>query len=158
MKKLQIICVDDQPEVGASVVKNLEELNNYIELINCTSAAEAEIILDELDTTGALIALIISDQIMPEKNGVDFLAEITEDPRFFKTQTILLTGQASHEDTIRAINEVQVNAYIAKPWTQEELINKVKKSLALYLIKANIDYEAYLPALDQDTIYKDLHK
>ena len=158
MKKLQIICVDDQPEVGASVVKNLEELNQYIDLITCTSAFEAEMILDQLDTTGAYIALIISDQIMPEKNGVDFLAEISNDPRFSNTQTILLTGQASHEDTIRAINEVQVNSYIAKPWTQEELVDKVKKALALYVIKANIDYEAYLPTLDQDIIYKDLHK
>lgn len=157
MKKLQILCVDDQPEVGASVVKNLEELNDYIELINCDSAAEAEVILDDLDASGAYIALIISDQIMPEKNGVDFLAEITVDSRFKNTQTILLTGQASHEDTIRAINEVHVNAYIAKPWEKSELLKKAKQALTQYVIVANIDYQDYLPALDQETVYKDLH-
>ena len=157
MKKLQVLCVDDQAEVGAAVSKDLQELNSHIELINCDSAADAEAVLKQLDAMGSAIALIICDQVMPEKQGVDFLSEVKNNPIYEDVQSILLTGQASHEDTIRAINDVHINAYIGKPWEKENLINTVKRALARYVLRSGMDYMEYMPVIDQTLLYRELH-
>ena len=157
MKKLNTLCVDAQAEVGASVQRDLEALGEHVEVINCDSSAEARAVLQELDNLGAEIALIICDQVMPVQNGVDFLIELQQDAKFQNTQTILLTGQATHEDTIRAINETNITAYINKPWTREFLLETVKKALARYVFKSDLDYINYLSVIDQEMLYRQLH-
>jgi two-component system, chemotaxis family, chemotaxis protein CheY len=158
MDKLQVLCIDDQAEVGAAVSKDLQGLSDHVDLINCDSALDANAVLDQLDSRGEYIALIICDQVMPVKNGVDFMAEIKQEERFKFTQTILLTGQATHQDTIRAINEVHVDAYISKPWDNEILTQVVKQSLARYVLRSGLDYLDYMPVIDQAVLYRELRR
>lgn len=65
------------------------------------------------------VDLIISDYLMPEMDGISFLAQV----RKFKPEVprIILTGYADKENAIRAINEVGLYQYIEKPWDNEDL-------------------------------------
>ena len=69
MEELFVIIVDDQREVLTTVSKDLEELSDYINLEECESADETLELLDEIDAEGNYAAVIISDHVMPGKNG-----------------------------------------------------------------------------------------
>jgi two-component system chemotaxis response regulator CheY len=122
----------------------------------CDSGEEALNLMSEIDDKGDFVALIISDQVMPEMTGVDLLTKITSDGRFDDTQKILLTGLATHQDTIEAINTGGIDHYIEKPWQKERIISVVKKSLTSYIMNKGLDYEPVLDLLDQETLYKAL--
>lgn len=157
MSKLKIICVDDQREVLAALRKDLEEFRGAVEIVLCESADEAMDVLEKLARRGKEAALLICDHVMPGTNGVDFLARIDADLRFSRTKKILLTGLASHQDTIAAINKARIDYYIEKPWTREGLGGVVKRFLTQYVIETGLDYTTYALVMDQETLYRELH-
>lgn len=71
--------------------------------------------------------LIISDFLMPEMNGLQFLAEAKK--LHPEVSRILLTGYADKENAIRAINEVGLYRYIEKPWNNDDLIINIKNGI-----------------------------
>ena len=152
MDKLNIIYVDDQREVLSTLSKDLEIFEKYFNVEECESADEAIELINDLDAKGDFISVIISDHIMPGKNGVEFLTTINRDSRFKLTKKMLLTGQATHQDTITAINQANIEKYIEKPWKSEYLIESVKVLITQYILNAGIDYQKYLPILHQATL------
>ncbi len=158
MNKLTIIYVDDQREILSTLSKDLEIFSEHINLEECESANEAIEIIEQIDEEGDMVAIIISDHIMPGMNGVDFLSKIHKDSRFTTTKKILLTGQATHKDTIEAINNAKIQRYIEKPWTSDEIQKVVKRQLTHYIIEKGIEYMPYMPILDKETLFKLLHK
>ncbi len=157
MAKIPILCIDDQREILAALHKDLEDFEEHCRLIDCESSAEALEALNEVDNSGEEPGLIICDHVMPGKNGVEFLIEVQKDLRFTNTRTILLTGLATHQDTITAINEAHIDHYIEKPWNREDLHVSVKRLLTLFVLDSGLDFEDYLPVLDQPTLYGKLH-
>jgi two-component system chemotaxis response regulator CheY len=153
-----ILCVDDQREVLSAVVKDLESFEDFCDVMQAESADEAKEVIEEADQSGAPVALVICDHIMPGQNGVAFLTELNADVRFKKTRKILLTGLASHQDTIDAINQACVDSYIEKPWKSDELEAHVKKMLTLFLLASGIDTQPFLPVLDQTILYEKLRE
>jgi two-component system chemotaxis response regulator CheY len=158
MEKLYIILVEDQREVLQAIAKDLEYFEDVFIIEECESAMEAFEVMNAIDQKGDYIALIISDHVMPNKSGVDFLVEINNDPRFNQSRKILLTGLATHQDTIRAINQAAINKYLEKPWKSEELTESVKKMITEYILEKGIDYQPYLAYLDKGTIFEKLRK
>ncbi len=157
METINIICVDDQPEVLDSVMRDLRPLTPYVRLEDATSVDECKALVDQIDADGDHVALIISDQVMPGASGVDLLRAITSDRRFTKTRKVLLTGQATHGDTIEAINDCRIDNYIEKPWQPEKLLSVVKRLLTLYVTDAGMDPAPLMPVLDQMTLLSKLH-
>ncbi len=153
MAKPNIICVDDQRDILATLKKELQFFREYVKIFYCESADEAENILDEIDAKGEHLAVIICDHVMPGKSGVEFLGEVNNDIRFQKTKKLLLTGLATHEDTIEAINKAKIDRYVGKPWETHDFINKVRTLLTEYILEEGIDYNEFLTVLDQDTLY-----
>lgn len=127
MSKPVILCVDDQREVLSAVCREMNIFESDFEIIESESAREAEEVMNELNQNNQSIAVIICDHIMPGENGVDFLARLNQDNRFNSIRKILLTGLASQQDTIKAINEAKIDFYLEKPWDSEELVSVVKK-------------------------------
>jgi two-component system chemotaxis response regulator CheY len=91
MEKLNVICVDDQREVLSAVLQDLEPLHQWLNIEDCESAGEVLELMDELDAEGEMIALIISDHVMPGKTGVELLTEVSQDSRFVRTRKVLWT-------------------------------------------------------------------
>ncbi len=158
MNKPSIVCVDDQREILAALQRDLAPLEHHFSIIVCESAQEAHQVLDEIDAEGAPLPLIICDHVMPGKNGIDFLIEVNEDGRFASTKKILLTGLATHQDTIVAINRVGIDHYVEKPWEPKALLTAIQVLLTRYIVHSGLDYQSYLPVLDQPTLYKELAK
>lgn len=123
--KLKLLVVDDEPD-------NLDLLyrtfRRDFQVFKADSAFSA---LETLDQQGEM-AVIISDQRMPEMNGTEFLGKTVE--RFPDTIRILLTGYTDVEDLVEAINSGQVFKYITKPWQPEELKAVVQQASETYKV------------------------
>jgi len=76
------------------------------------------------------IALVISDQRMPDMTGSELLAEINN----AKPQTlrVLLTGYADINAAIDAINKGAIHKYVEKPWDDEDLLELVARLVEIY--------------------------
>lgn len=158
MDNLFIVCVDDQREVLNALTADLEALEPLLQIEECESVSEAWDVIESIDQEGNHLALIITDQVMPENSGVDLLKKLSKDYRFDRTKTILLTGQATHKDTIDAINTTQLDLYVEKPWDREGLLKMIKTLITKYLLDAGIDYSDYTSVIDQETLLANLRK
>ncbi|HIF9308229.1 TPA: response regulator [Photobacterium damselae] len=156
MEKLNIICVDDQREVLSAVLKDLAPLNDFFNVEDCESADEALELMDDLDAEGEFIALMISDHVMPGKTGVELLTEISQDARFVHTKKVLLTGQATHQDTIEAINLARIESYFEKPWKAEQLLTSARTLITEYIFDMGLDYQPWNEILDNSVVYRRL--
>lgn len=156
METINIICVDDQQEVLDSVMRDLRPLTPLVRLEEASGTADCLKLVEQIDEDGDFVGIIISDQVMPGESGTDLLGKITADRRFAKTRKVLLTGQATHADTINAINDGQIDNYIEKPWQPERLLNIIKRLLTLYILDSGIDYKPYMPILDNATLFSKL--
>ncbi len=156
METINIICVDDQQEVLDSVMRDLRPLTPLVRLEEASGVADCLKLMEQIDEDGDFVAIVISDQVMPGESGTELLGKVARDPRFAKTRKVLLTGQATHADTINAINDGQINNYIEKPWQPEKILAIVKRLLTLYILDAGIDYKEYMPILDQQTLFSNL--
>lgn len=153
MEKINILCVDDQSDVLESVVRDLQSLEKFFRIETADSVEEAKSLLLELDGKSEKVGLVVSDHVMPgEESGVDLLRYVDSNSRFSKTRKILLTGQAGHADTIRAINEAHIDNYFDKPWNADVLLNAAKSLLTRFILDSGFDYEEYMPILDQDVL------
>lgn len=73
------------------------------------------------------VDLVISDFLMPEMNGIEFLKQVkTYQPG---ATSILLTGYSDKENAIKAINEVGIYRYLEKPWDNDDFLLSVKTGI-----------------------------
>jgi len=158
MENLYIVCIEDQREVLNAVVNDLAELEEVVRLEECESAAEAQELLEEIDQQGDYVAVIIADHVMPGQTGIDFLIEVNQDDRFRATKKLVLTGLATYQDAINAINEAAIDRFIEKPWKKEQLIDYVKVLLTQFLLEKGINYQPYTDYLDKPTLLQHLRQ
>ena len=116
----KIVLVDDE----VMVTKTLSTLLKLEGLRDTVTFNNPEHALEYLKNNSC--ELIISDFIMPEMDGIEFLSRIKELPLQAETTQILLTGYADKENAIKAINEVGIFKYIEKPWNNDDLILNIK--------------------------------
>ena len=119
MKKPIIFVIDDDSSVLRAVVRDMrEKYRKEYRILSTESANEALESLKEIKNKGEVIALFLTDQRMPEMLGVDFLEKARK--VFPKAKRILLTAYSDTDAAIRAINEVQLDYYLMKPWDPPE--------------------------------------
>ncbi len=152
MERIFIVLVEDQREVLRAIANDLQDFEDAFVVEECTSADEAWELLEKTDAEGDRVALIVSDHVMPKETGVDFLIRVNRDSRFKHTRKILLTGLATHQDTIQAINRAAIHRYIEKPWKKENLVQISRALITEFLLESGIDYTAFRPHLDQATL------
>jgi two-component system, probable response regulator PhcQ len=115
-----ILVVDDEPEVVETLKRNLR--NEPFAVVGTTSPKEAIALIDR-----GGIDLVIADIDMPEMNGLSLVARIQRShPEVIR---ILLTGDASLDSAMAAINESEVHKYLTKPWDTGELREIVTSAL-----------------------------
>jgi CheY-like chemotaxis protein len=115
----RLLIVDDEEAILETMTFTFED--DY-EVFTSSSANAALGLLDK----HAPIAVVISDQRMPEMTGVEFLSRVFK--RSPATQRIILTGFADMSAIIRAINDGHVYAYITKPWEPDQLKQVVRRA------------------------------
>ena len=150
----KIVLVDDE----VMVTKTLSTLLKLEGLRDTVTFNNPEHALEYLKNNPC--ELIISDFIMPEMDGIEFLSRTKELPLQAETTQILLTGYADKENAIKAINEVGIFKYIEKPWNNDDLILNIKNAIErtnlkralrekiIQLKKANTELEEYSKNLE----------
>ncbi len=114
-KKPILFSVDDDPQVLRSLRSDLRQaFREEYRIMSTTSAREALETLPELKKKGEVVALLLSDQRMPEMEGVTFLEQARK--VFPDARRVLLTAYSDTDAAIKAINEVQLDYYLMKPW------------------------------------------
>ncbi len=152
-KSRKILVLDDE-KIVTSTLKTLLSLEGFKDtnFFNIPSEAVEFLKTNKPD-------VIISDFVMPEMNGLEFLK--TAKKMYPDTCMILLTGYADKENAVRAINEVGLYKYIEKPWDNDDLVinikNGIERSNLIFslkekiaeLNKANSELEKYSSNLEE---------
>ena len=124
-----VLCVDDEKNILQSL-KRLLRLECY-RLVTASSGPEALSMLDR-----AAAHVVISDQRMPEMNGVEFLSRVKD--RHPDVIRIILSGYTDVDSITEAINKGHIYKFLLKPWNDENLKIEIRQALQQYdLIQDN---------------------
>ena len=114
-----ILAVDDDPQVRNAVRRDLNaHFAPDYRILDAGSGAEALEVAEALKARGDTVALFLVDQRMPEMTGTEFLLEAK--PFYPDAKRALLTAYADTDAAIQAINEVELDHYLMKPWDPPE--------------------------------------
>ncbi|MGB3296936.1 MAG: SpoIIE family protein phosphatase [Phormidesmis sp.] len=145
-EKLKLLVVDDESD-------NLDLLYRTFRRDFCVFKAKSGTeALSLLEKQGEM-AIIISDQRMPQMNGTEFLSHTVE--RFPDTIRMVLTGYTDVEDLVSAINSGKVFKYITKPWNPTKLKEVVVQAVETYRIVKQRT-RALSRALAQESLINDI--
>jgi len=127
VNKKVILCVDDEKIVLESLRSELEgKLDPEYVLEFAESGTEALEVIAELIADGDLLALIVTDYLMPGLKGDEILTKICENCP--DSKQIMLTGQASLDGITNAINNAKLYRYISKPWEKSDLLLTIREA------------------------------
>lgn len=119
----KILSVDDSKTIRSIIGKTLSGYD--CELIEAEDGLEGLKKARELEPD-----LIILDIDMPGMNGLEVLMNLRNDDRFARTPVFMLTSK-SKEKNVRIAIQLGVKAFISKPFKRDELIDRIRKNLAL---------------------------
>ena len=117
----KIVVVDDE-KIVTSAFKTLLKVEGFSDAHFFNNPEEAIEFLKSNTPD-----LVISDFLMPQMNGLEFLSEVNK--MYPEVSKILLTGYADKENAIRAINEIGLYRYIEKPWDNADLMINIKSGI-----------------------------
>ncbi len=119
MPKPVIWTVDDDADVLRAVERDLRrQYGDRYKVISADSGASALEAVRQLKLRNEPVALFLVDQRMPYMSGVEFLEQAI--PLYPEAKRALLTAYADTDAAIRAINSVQIDHYLMKPWDPPE--------------------------------------
>ena len=110
-----LLTVDDDPSVSRAVARDLRrQYGEGYRVVRAESGPDALEALREFTLRGDDVALLLADHRMPGMTGVEFL-ELAMDV-VPQAKRVLLTAYADTDAAIRAINDVDLDRYLLKPW------------------------------------------
>jgi thioredoxin reductase (NADPH) len=114
-----VFTVDDDPAVSRAIARDLRRrYGEEYQIVRASSGDEALDALRELKLRGGRVAVILADYRMPQMSGIDFLEQAMD--LFPHARRVLLTAYADTDAAIQAINVVDVDHYLLKPWDPPE--------------------------------------
>ncbi|MEM9833762.1 MAG: FAD-dependent oxidoreductase [Bacteroidota bacterium] len=142
MKRPILFAIDDDPQVIRAIARDLRsEYKKDYRILSTDSTQEALQSLQELKKQGEEVAMFLSDQRMPDMLGVEFLQQAKD--YFPKSKKVLLTAYSDIDAAIKAINDVQLDYYLTKPWDppQEKLFPVITDLLEDWQSHYTPDYQ-----------------
>lgn len=114
-----ILTVDDDPGVSRAVARDLRrQYGEDYRIVRAESAAQALDALREIKLRGEEVAALLADYRMPQMSGIEFLEAAMD--VFPLARRVLLTAYADTDAAIEAINVVDLDHYLLKPWDPPE--------------------------------------
>jgi two-component system chemotaxis response regulator CheY len=119
MPAMKILIVDDSITIRRIITNALKTIG-FPETIEAVDGKDA---LEKL--SGGNVDFIITDWNMPQMNGLDFIKEVRANPIYSSMPILMITTHGSEQDVIEAL-KAKVNSYIVKPFTPQELKEKIE--------------------------------
>jgi thioredoxin reductase (NADPH) len=117
--RMAILTVDDDPAVSRAVARDLRRrYGDRYRIVRAESAADGLDALRQMKLRGDLVAAILADYRMPDQNGIEFLEQAMD--IYPGARRVLLTAYADTGAAIDAINVVDLDHYLLKPWDPPE--------------------------------------
>jgi len=116
----KILIVDDEAAILTALERVLTGAGYRVR-----GAPSADVAMDILATER--MDVVISDESMPGQQGSEFIAEVRE--RYPATLRIMLSGRASLDSAVRAINQGEVYRFLLKPCNAEDLKIAIRQGL-----------------------------
>ncbi|MCV7227406.1 FAD-dependent oxidoreductase [Mycolicibacterium komossense] len=114
-----ILSVDDDPSVSRAVARDLRRhYGESYRIVRAESGPDALDALKELKLRGETVAVFVADYRMPQMSGIEFLEQAMD--LFPLARRVLLTAYADTHAAIDAINVVDLDHYLLKPWDPPE--------------------------------------
>src|SRR6201996_9781977 len=114
-----ILTVDDDPGVSRAVARDLRRrYGERHRIVRAESGSTALDALRQMKLRGDLVAVLLADYRMPEMNGIEFLEQAMD--IYPGARRVLLTAYADTGAAIDAINVVDLDHYLLKPWDPPE--------------------------------------
>ena len=114
-----ILTVDDDPGVSRAVARDLRRrYGEQHRIVRAESGASALDALRQMKLRGDMVSVILADYRMPQMNGIEFLERAMD--VYPAARRILLTAYADTGAAIDAINVVDLDHYLLKPWDPPE--------------------------------------
>src|SRR5882757_9423744 len=135
-----ILTVDDDPSVSRAVARDLRrKYGEAYRIVRAESGADALEVLREIKLRGGRVAVLLADYRMPEMSGIEFLEAAMD--LFPRARRALLTAYADTDAAIAAINVVDVDHYLLKPWDppEEKLYPVLDAMLDAYAFAPDVD-------------------
>ncbi|MFK3797499.1 MULTISPECIES: response regulator [unclassified Pseudomonas] len=123
MSKVSVLVVDDAPFIRDLVKKGLRNAFPGITLEDAVNGRKAQVLL-----TKEAYDLVLCDWEMPEMSGLELLTWCRQQESLKTMPFIMVTSRGDKENVIQAI-QAGVSDFIGKPFTNEQLLTKVKKAL-----------------------------
>ena len=130
-----LLTVDDDPSVSRAVARDLRRrYSEHYRVVRAESGESAIEALKELRLRGTPVAAVLADYRMPRMNGVEFLEQALD--LVPQAGRALLTAYADTDAAIQAINVVDLDHYLLKPWDppEEQLYPVVEDLLTTSLV------------------------
>ncbi|MGB5960624.1 MAG: response regulator [Coleofasciculaceae cyanobacterium] len=128
MSEKAILCVDDERMILLSLRDQLTyHFGKQYSYEFAESADEALEIIEELNKDGINLLIIVSDWLMPNMKGDEFLIKVHQ--KFPNIVKVLLTGQADEEAIERTQKQANLHRYLPKPWDEATLIEVLSSGL-----------------------------
>jgi thioredoxin reductase (NADPH) len=114
-----ILTVDDDPSVSRAVARDLRrKYGEGYRIVRAESGQQALEALREIKLRGEQVAVLLADYRMPVMSGIEFLEQAMD--LFPLARRVLLTAYADTDAAIQAINVVDLDHYLLKPWDPPE--------------------------------------
>ena len=114
-----ILTVDDDPAVSRAVARDLRrQFGEQYRIVRAESAESALDALRQMKLRGDVVAVLLADYRMPQMNGIEFLEQAMD--IYPGARRALLTAYADTGAAIDAINVVDLDYYLMKPWDPPE--------------------------------------
>ena len=119
MARPSILTIDDDREVLLSIERDLRQrYGQKYRILRAESGRQGLDILKQLQQRNDAVALLLVDHRMPQMSGIETLQEAIK--LYPDAKRVLLTAYADTDAAIKAINQVQLNHYLLKPWHPPE--------------------------------------
>lgn len=123
MSKVNVLVVDDAPFIRDLVRKCLRNAFPGMTIDDAVNGRKAMAMLGK-----EAFDLVLCDWEMPEMSGLELLTWCRQQPELKNLQFIMVTSRGDKENVIQAI-QAGVSDFVGKPFTNEQLLTKVKKAL-----------------------------
>ncbi len=129
VNKLRIMLVDDSSNLRHVIKRYIASGEFGMELIffEAGDGAVAMQTIQEQDVIGEPIDVIFLDWMMPRVTGYEFLMQIKSMEPFKERPFIVMLTAETYAEQINAIQKYNVDAYVTKPFTQEDLVSTLMK-------------------------------